>query len=451
MPQSTNDGRKLPLVALVGRPNVGKSTLFNRLVGERRAIVDSKPGSTRDRAYGRVEWTGREFSIVDTGGLDPGAQGPFLGLAREQADRAIEDSTLVLFVVDAVAGLLPNDRELARALRQTGRSVLLVVNKAEGARRRTTEFAELGFEDTLPISAEQGDVGDLLDRVVAAIDAPRVPETDPPERIRIAILGRPNVGKSSMLNRLTGERRAIVSEIAGTTRDAVDADIEWTGKPYTIVDTPGIRKVRQLDDGADHVAVVQARRAVERADVAVLMLSAEEGVKEMDATIGGLAQESGRAVVIAVNKWDRAKDFEQTAEKMREAIERRLKFLEFARVVFVSAKTGLGRKDLFAAIDHAWSQWSKRVPTGPLNRVLELAAQRHPLKMQRGSDTVNLLYGSQIRVRPPAFALSLNRAGRLHFASERYIENRIRAEFGFEGTPIRILARGRGRRRGSRS
>lgn len=451
MPESTNEPRLLPLVALVGRPNVGKSTLFNRLVGERRAIVDSKPGSTRDRAYGRVEWVGREFSIVDTGGLDPGADGPFLGLAKEQADRAIADSSLILFVVDAIAGLLPNDRELARKLRQTGKPALLVVNKAEGARRSTVEFAELGFEESMPISAEQGDVGDLLDRVVALLDPPRTPGEDPPSRIRIAILGRPNVGKSSMLNRLTGDRRAIVSEVAGTTRDAVDADIEWAGRPYTIVDTAGIRKVRQLDDPADHVAVVLARRAVERADVAVLMISAEEGVKEMDATIGGLAQESGRAVVIAVNKWDRAKDFEQTSEKVREAIERRLKFLEFARVVFVSAKTGLGRKDLFSAVDRAYSEWSKRVATGPLNRVLEQAAQRHPLKMQRGSDSVNLLYASQIRVRPPLFVLSLNRSGRLHFASERYLENRIRAEFGFEGTPIRILARARGSKGRSKS
>lgn len=444
---STNTSSALPLVALVGRPNVGKSTLFNRLVGERRAIVDSRPGSTRDRSYGRVEWCGKEFRIVDTGGMDLGSDEGFLGMTRAQADVAISEAKLVLLLVDAIAGLLPNDRELARRLRKTGCPVFVVVNKAEGKRRELAEFSNLGFSETIPISAEQGDVGDLLDRIVATVQAPQVVHDERPQPIRIAILGRPNVGKSSMLNRLTGETRAIVSEVAGTTRDTVDSEVAWDGKRFVIVDTAGIRKVRQLDEGADHVAVVQARKAVNRADVAVLMLSAEDGIREMDATIGGLIQESGRAVILAVNKWDLAKSLEKTSLGIREDIQRRLKFLDFAKVVFVSAKTGMGRKDLFNAVEAAYAEWSKRVPTGPLNRVIEEATARHPLRMQKGASDVNLLYVSQIRTQPPTFALSVNRVGRLHFASERFLENCIREEFGFSGTPLRLLARYRAKKR----
>ena len=366
-PESTTEKAALPLVAVVGRPNVGKSTLFNRLTGRRQAIVDSKPGSTRDRAYARVEWQRREFSIVDTGGLSPGADELFLKLSRAQADVAIGQAALVILLVDAQSGLLPDDEALARKVRSSGKPVLLVINKAEAGRRHTNDFASLGFGEPIPISAEHNEgIGDLLDLISEWVGAPELPdESVASHPIRVALVGRTNVGKSSMLNRLVGEERSIVSPVSGTTRDTVDSLVTWSGKPYLFVDTAGIRKVRLLEDGADHVAVVQAKRAIDRAEVCVLLVSAEDGMREMDATIAGLIQESGRAVVVAVNKWDLAKDLGKTAAAMREEFSYRVKFLDYAPLVMVSAKTGMGRKDLFTAIDRARIEWSRRVPTGP--------------------------------------------------------------------------------------
>jgi GTPase len=451
-PESEAASAKAPLVALVGRPNVGKSTLFNRLTGRRQAIVDSKPGSTRDRAYGRVEWQGREFAIVDTGGLAPGSDEYFLGLSRKQADVAIAQAALVVLVVDAQSGLLPDDEALARKVRGTGKATLLVINKAEGRRRETNEFARLGFGDPFAISAEHNEgIGDLLDLLCERVDATPVPEQTDDGAIRVALVGRPNVGKSSMLNRLVGEERSIVSPVSGTTRDAVDSLISWQNRPYLFVDTAGIRKVRLLEDGADHVAVVQARRAIERAQVCVLLVSAEEGMREMDATIAGLIQESGRAVVVAVNKWDLARDLGKNSTQIREEFAYRVRFLEYAPVVLVSAKTGQGRKELFAAIDKAREEWRRRVPTGPLNRCLQDAAARNPLRFKKGADAVNLLYAAQIRVEPPTFALSVNREGELHFSSERFLMNQLREHFGFEGSPIRLWLRVRRSRRGPQS
>ena len=452
-PESPTVSDALPLVALVGRPNVGKSTLFNRLTGRRQAIVDSKPGSTRDRAYGRVEWQCREFSIVDTGGLSPGADEHFLKLSKVQADVAIGQAALVILLVDAQSGLLPDDEALARKVRSSGKKVLLVINKAEAGRRATNEFARLGFGEPFPVSAEHNEgIGDLLDLITERIEAPEIHEVDENVRpIRVALVGRTNVGKSSMLNRLVGEERSIVSPVSGTTRDAVDSEVVWQGKPYLFVDTAGIRKVRLLEDGADHVAVVQAKRAIDRAEVCVLMVSAEEGMREMDATIAGLVEDSSRAVVVAVNKWDLAKSLEKTAAQMREEFSYRIKFLEYAPVVLVSAKTGMGRKDLFTAIDKARVEWSRRVPTGPLNRCLQNAVARNPIRFKKGADGVNLLYAAQIRVDPPTFTLSVNREGELHFSSERFLVNCLRKEFGFEGSPIRIWLRVRRSRSGPQS
>lgn len=452
-PESTTETDALPLVAVVGRPNVGKSTLFNRLTGRRQAIVDSKPGSTRDRAYGRVEWQRRQFSIVDTGGLSPGADEHFLKLSRAQADVAIGQAVLVVLLVDAQSGLLPDDQALARKVRGSGKPVLLVINKAEGRRRETNEFARLGFGEPFPVSAEHNEgIGDLLDLICEKVGAPEIKDTDVNARpIRVALVGRTNVGKSSMLNRLVGEERSIVSPVSGTTRDAVDSELTWQGKPYLFVDTAGIRKVRLLEDGADHVAVVQAKRAIDRAEVCVLLVSAEDGIREMDATIAGLVQESGRAVVVAVNKWDLAKTLNKTPAQMREDFAYRIKFLEYAPVVLVSAKTGMGRKDLFTAIDRARSEWSRRVPTGPLNRCLQTAVARNPIRFKKGAEGVNLLYAAQIRVEPPTFTLSVNREGELHFSSERFLVNCLRKEFGFEGSPIRIWLRVRRSRSGPQS
>ena len=452
-PESTTERTALPLVAVVGRPNVGKSTLFNRLTGRRQAIVDSKPGSTRDRAYGRVEWQRHEFSIVDTGGLSPGADELFLRLSRAQADVAIGEAALVILLVDAQSGLLPDDQALAKKVRSSGKPVLLVINKAEARRRETNDFARLGFGEPFPISAEHNEgIGDLLDLICERVGAPEMADgVDTSRPIRVALVGRTNVGKSSMLNRLVGEERSIVSPVSGTTRDTVDSLVAWNGKPYLFVDTAGIRKVRLLEDGADHVAVVQAKRAIDRAEVCVLLISAEDGMREMDATIAGLVQESGRAVVVAVNKWDLAKTLDKTAAAMREEFAYRVRFLEYAPLVMVSAKTGMGRKDLFTAIDHARVEWSRRVPTGPLNRVLGDAVARNPLRFKKGVGPVNLLYAAQIRVDPPTFTLSVNREGELHFSSERFLINCLRKEFGFEGSPIRIWLRVRRSRSGPQS
>ncbi len=435
----------LPRIALVGRPNVGKSTLFNRLCGRRKAITDGRPGSTRDRNYAQVDWQGRAFEVVDTGGLLLGTDDPLLGPATEQVRRAIEEADRVLFVVDARAGLLPDDEAIARELRREGKRVLVVVNKAEAGESGAVDFARLGFDGAFPVSAEHGQgIGDLLDAALS--DLPRVEVADEaPREIALALVGRPNVGKSSLLNRLVGRERAVVSPIPGTTRDSVDEVFEHGGRRYRLVDTAGIRRVRLLKENVDHVSVVQARRAIEQAQVAVLVLDAESGLREMDATIGGELVESGAGVVIAVNKWDLAaqrlkrKAFE---EELRET----LKFLPWAPVVFVSARTGLGIGVLLAAVDRVHAARGSRVTTGELNRLLAKAAASYAPKAEKGGQPLRILYGSQIGTAPPTFAILVNHPVDLHFSYRRYLENRIREAFGFEGTPIRLKVRHRPRR-----
>ncbi len=435
----------LPRIALVGRPNVGKSTLFNRLCGRRKAITDGRPGSTRDRNYAQVTWQGRAFEVVDTGGLLLGTDDPLLGPATEQVRRAIEEADRVLFVVDARAGLLPDDEAIARELRREGKRVLVVVNKAEAGESGVVDFARLGFDGAFPISAEHGQgIGDLLDAALS--DLPRVEEPEEaPREIALALVGRPNVGKSSLLNRLLGRERAVVSPIPGTTRDSVDEVFEHDGRRYRLVDTAGIRRVRLLKENVDHVSVVQARRAIEQAQVAVLVLDAESGLREMDATIGGELVESGSGVVIAVNKWDLVAQ-SRKRRAFEEDLRDSLKFLPWAPVVFVSAKTGLGVGALLAAVDRVHAARGSRVTTGELNRLLAKAAESYAPKAEKGGHAVRILYGSQIGTAPPTFAILLNHPVDLHFSYRRYLENRIREAFGFEGTPIRLKVRHRPRR-----
>jgi GTP-binding protein len=433
----------LPKVALVGRPNVGKSTLFNRIVGRRKAITDNRPGSTRDRNYAQASWQGAAFELIDTGGLLLGTDDPLLGPAAEQARHAIRESDLVVLVVDARAGLLPDDRAIATRLRRDGKQVVVAVNKTEGSADGLEEFAPLGFPDMLPLSAEHGlGVGDLLDAALARlprVDAP-VEEVSPP---RIALVGRPNVGKSSLLNRLLGQERAVVSPIPGTTRDAVDSLLVRGDKRYLFVDTAGIRRPRALKENVDHVSVVQARHSLERADVAILVVDGVEGPLEMDATIGGYVQDAGRAVVVAVNKWDLATEQGLKPRVVEERFRERLKFLAWAPLVFVSAHTGRGLGALLAAAERAQAASRLRVNTGVLNRLLAQAAQRHAPKAARGDRPVKILYGTQIGVAPPTFILSINHPVDLHFSYKRYIENQLRAEFGFEGAPIVLRVRHR--------
>ena len=433
----------IPKVALVGRPNVGKSTLFNRIVGRRKAITDNRPGSTRDRNYAQASWQGAAFELIDTGGLLLGTDDPLLGPAAEQARLAIEEADLVVLITDARAGLLPDDQAIATRLRRGGKRVLVAVNKAEGRDEGLEDFARLGFDDMLPLSAEHGQgVGDLLDAAVARLPrvAPPEEETQPP---RIALVGRPNVGKSSLLNRLLGAARAVVSPIPGTTRDSVDSLIVRGDKQYLLVDTAGIRRPRLLKENVDYVSVVQARHSLERADVAVLVLDAIEGPREMDATIGGYVQKAGRAVVLAVNKWDAAPELGLKQRAVEQRFRDELKFLAYAPAVFVSAETGRGLGALFGAVERVASEARKRVTTGQLNRVLTRAAQNHAPKAAKGNAAVKILYATQIGVAPPTFVLSLNHPGDLHFSYKRYLENQLRAEFSFEGAPIVLKTRHR--------
>jgi GTP-binding protein len=434
---------KVPKIALVGRPNVGKSTLFNRICGRRKAITDSRPGSTRDRNYAQVSWQGAAFELIDTGGLLLGSRDPLLGPAADQAERAIDEADLVLLVVDARAGLMPDDTSIAAALRRKGKRVLVVANKAEGNEDGLPEFARLGFEQPIPLSAEHGQgVGDLLD--AALEELPKVaPAEDEQRPLRIALVGRPNVGKSSLLNRLLGSERAVVSPIPGTTRDAVDSLLVRGDKRYLFVDTAGIRRSKHLKENVDHVSVVQARRSIERADVAILILDAAEGIREMDATIAGYIQEAGRGVVLAVNKWDRARDLGLTQKAFEEAVRYELKFLPYAPLALVSAQTGKGLSGLLAAAERAHAASRTRITTGQLNRVLARATRANAPKAAKGGAPVKLLFATQIGVAPPTFALSINHPVDLHFSYKRYLENKLREAFGFEGTPLVLRVRHR--------
>jgi GTP-binding protein len=434
----------LPRIALVGRSNVGKSTLFNRICGRRKAITDGRPGSTRDRNYAQVTWQGHAFELIDTGGLLLGTDDPLLGPATVQAQRAIEEADAVLFLVDGRAGLLPDDEEIARHLRRDGKHVLVVVNKAEGKAGDASDFARLGFEDVHRVSAEHGQgVGDLLDAALEGLPRAAGPDEDEEAPLHLALVGRPNVGKSSLLNRLLGEDRAVVSAVPGTTRDSVDSLIEKGGRRYLLVDTAGIRRTRLLKENVDHVSVVQARRAVERADVAVLVLDAESGLREMDATIAGRAAEAGAGIVLAVNKWDLGRKTGLTEKRFEQEVRDTLKFLPWAPLVFTSATTGRGVGRLLATVDRVNASRRQRVTTGELNRLLAKATAAQAPKADKGTRPVRILFGSQIGTSPPTFALSVNQPVDLHFSYRRYLENRIRAAFGFEGTPIRLKVRTR--------
>lgn len=434
---------EVPKIALVGRPNVGKSTLFNRIAGRRKAITDSRPGSTRDRNYAQTTWQGAAFELIDTGGLLLGSDDPLLGPATKQAERAIDEADLVVLVVDARAGLMPDDNAIAKQLRRKGKRVLVAVNKVERESDGLGEFGRLGFEDVHSISAEHGlGVGDLLDEALARV--PRVEAPEEEERpLKLALVGRPNVGKSSLLNRFLGDERSLVSPIPGTTRDAVDSLLVKGGKRYLFVDTAGIRRSRLLKENVDHVSVIQARRSLERADVAILLLDAGEGMREMDATIAGYAQEAGKALVVAVNKWDLADEQGLKQKKTEEDIRYALKFLSWAPVLFVSALSGKGLTALLKAAEKAHEATRTRVTTGELNRLLAKATQGFLPKAAKGNQPVKILFGTQIGVAPPTFALSLNHPVDLHFSYRRYLENQLRYAFGFEGTPIVIKVRTR--------
>ena len=445
----------LPRVAILGRPNVGKSTLFNRICGRRRALVGDEPGMTRDRLYAPAEWCGKSFEVVDTGGMIPADPDLMAGEILRQARVAIDDAAHLVLVVDAREGVLPLDEELAQLLRRTGKPLSLAVNKVDTARHSPLagEFHRLGLPDVFPLSAEHGlGVDDLLDHVtanlaadaVAAVSDRRAVSGDEDiaateQIIRVAIIGRPNVGKSTLLNRFLNEERAIVTPLPGTTRDAVDAEFERDGLHFRFVDTAGIRRKGKTKLLAEKLSVIQARKHLERADVALLILDAVEGVSALDTHIGGYAHESRRSVVIVVNKWDAVKKGPTTTNDYLETIRRRMKYLDYAPVVFVSALKGQRLGKLLSAVIEVSRARRQRVSTGEMNRFLaEVDFER--VTTPSGRPT-RLYYLTQASASPPTFVAFTNRSGKLHFSFERFLENRIRERFGFAGTPIVIKAR----------
>jgi GTPase len=436
-----------PAVVLVGRPNVGKSTLFNRITGSRRAIVTAVAGTTRDTNAHPAEWQGVPFTLVDTGGLFGASEDPLHALVVQHGKKALDAADVVVFVVDGREGLVPADEEIAKSLRSASVPVLLAVNKTDDrrARGRALEFYQLGFDPVVEIAAEHGEgTGDLLDEIVKRLptrrDAARVSE--PPE-VAVAIVGRPNVGKSSLLNRLLREERAIVSDLPGTTRDTVDALVHWHRRAFRIVDTAGIRRPGRVARSGqlEAVSVMVARRAIEKADVTVLVIDSVEGVTDQDAAIAGEAEKAGSGIIIAANKWDlmkgRGVDFSKTFD---ETLRRQLKFLDYAPVLHISASTGERAGKVLETIDKVAEARLRRIPTGELNRFLNAVTTVHP-PVSPGKRHVRILYAAQTSVAPPTFVFFTNVATAFHFSYERFLVNRLRESFGLTGTPVRVQVR----------
>jgi GTP-binding protein len=436
---------RVPHVAIVGRPNVGKSTLFNRMSGSRRAIVDSVAGSTRDRNSARVEWGGKSFDIVDTGGILESAATPLDDQVAAQVEIAIGDADIVCWVVDGRAGLLSEERYLASKLRPLGERVILAVNKidSEGRFADAMEFHRLGFPELFEISAEHGyGVAELMDAIAGRLPAVDVPEEETDE-IRIAIAGRPNVGKSSLLNRIAGEERAVVSPVAGTTRDAVDTVVSVDGETYRFVDTAGIRRRAKVPGLADRLSVLYAERAIERAQIVLLVLDATTGVTTEDAAIGGKIADSGRGVVLVFNKWDVVEEREERAKELERQAREKLPHLDFAPLVFLSAKSGRGVQGIFPRIGRVREEQLKKISTPELNRFLDAAAARLPPRSKDGREA-RLFYITQTGGTPPRFLVFSNKAQKdLDISYPRYLVRRLREAFGFEGTPIRVTIRRR--------
>jgi GTP-binding protein len=443
-------------VVLVGRPNVGKSTLFNRLTGARRAIVAPIAGTTRDIIAADAEWQGAHVTVVDTGGMFGASKDPLHELVLQQGHRAIASADLIVFVLDGRDGLVSGDEEIAATVRQSGRPVVVAVNKTDDrkAQARLVEFYALGFDPVIPIASEHGTgVGDLLDAVTSRLALGKSAPPAEPVETKVAIIGRPNVGKSSLVNRLLKEERMVVSEMAGTTRDPVDSILKWHKQQFRIVDTAGIRRAGKVARSGEieAVSVMLARRAIARADVAVLLIDAVEGPTDQDATVAGEAERTGCGVIIAVNKWDLIEDrSHEAARRFDDYIKQTLKFLDYAPVLHISARTGDRTPKLLETIDRVAKARLRRVPTGELNRFVEAVTQTHA-PVSPGKKHVRVLYAAQTGVAPPTFVFFTNVATTFHFSYERYLANRLRESFGLDGTPIRLEVRARRReeKRGS--
>ena len=439
-----------PLVAIVGRPNVGKSMLFNKLVGQRLSIVEDTPGVTRDRLYAEAEWCGHTFDIVDTGGIEPGTDSEILTFMRRQAEIAIQNATVIVFLCDIKTGLTASDQEVANMLLRSRKPVVLAVNKADQVGPTNPdiyEFYNLGLGDPIPVSAVHGHgTGDLLDACVQHFPE-NGEEDEPDDVVKVAVIGKPNVGKSSLINRILGEERVIVSNVAGTTRDAVDSYFENETGKYLFIDTAGMRKKSKVDDRIEKFSVLRATMAIERADVCLILIDANEGVTEQDTKVAGLAHEAGKASILVVNKWDAIEKDDKTMDRMREDIRRDLYYMTYAPIVFISAMTGQRVPRLFELINYVNDQAAMRITTGMLNSVLADATARVQPPSDKGR-RLKIFYMTQVGIKPPHFVCFCNDAQLFHFSYQRYIENQIRNTFGLEGTPIRLTIRQKGDKEG---
>ena len=437
----------LPVVAVVGRPNVGKSTLFNKLIGQRLSIVEDTPGVTRDRIYGKCEWLGREFMLVDTGGIEPESNDIILSQMRRQSELAITSANVIILVTDIKSGVTSTDMEVAQMLLKSGKPVVLCVNKVDNVGEppmELYEFYNLGLGEPFPVSSVHGHgTGDMLDEVLKYL--PDVEEDeDDEEAVKVAVIGKPNVGKSSLINRICGEERVIVSDIAGTTRDATDTDIENEFGKFVFIDTAGIRRKSKVLESVEKYSVLRAYMAVDRADVAVIVIDATVGFTEQDSKVAGYAHEKGKACVVAVNKWDALEKDGKTMNEFRKKLENDFSFMSYVPFVFVSAKTGLRIDKLFEMIRYVKEQNSVRIATGKLNEVLAYATQRVQPPSDKGR-RLKIYYMTQVSTHPPSFVFFVNRAELFHFSYQRYLENQIRETFSLDGTPIVFKIRERDR------
>ena len=435
-----------PIVAIVGRPNVGKSTLFNVLAGSRISIVQDTPGVTRDRIYASSDWNGRSFTMIDTGGIEPDSKDIILQQMREQAQIAIDTADVICFVVDVKQGLTDADDKVATMLRKSGKPVVLVVNKVDSYEKEITdvyEFYNLGLGDPFPVSAtSKTGIGEMLDEVVSHFQQ-ETGEEEEDDKLKIAVVGKPNVGKSSLINRLVGKNRLIVSDIAGTTRDAIDTTVKHYGKEYTFIDTAGLRRKSKIKEDIEKFSIIRTVTAAERADIVVLMIDATEGVTEQDAKIAGIAHERGKGLIIAVNKWDAVEDKETgTMKEMTEKIKSTLSFCPYAEVIFISVLTGRGIDKVFNLIDIVNENQNMRIQTGTLNEILTRALAMQETPQDKGKH-LRIYYMTQVSVKPPTFVIFVNDKNLTHFSYTRYIENNLRNTFGFRGTSLRFIYRER--------
>ncbi len=438
-----------PIVAIVGRPNVGKSTLFNKLVGKRLSIVEDTPGVTRDRLYADCEWNGRTFTLADTGGIEPTPEGQIMEDMRRQAEVAIETADLVLLMTDVTVGMTAADEAVSTILKKAKKKVILVVNKVDGTGVLPSEFYEfynMGLGDPFGVSSTHGlGTGDLLDEIVANLPSEDLDGDEDDGVIKVAVIGKPNAGKSSLINKILGQQRVIVSNVPGTTRDAIDSSFENEHGKYVFIDTAGLRRKRGVNESIERYSVLRAHMAIDRADVCLIMVDATEGVTEQDTKVAGLAHEAGKGVVIVVNKWDLVEKETNTMEDMRKEIAQDFSFMSYAPIVFISALTGQRVKGIFERINYVYAQSITRISTGRLNEVLADAI----LKVQPPTDKgkrLKIYYMTQVAIQPPTFVIFCNRMEIFHFSYRRYIENQIRQVFGLEGTTLRFIIRERGER-----